>query len=137
MLCAKGIHVSEDCKLTLNVCGHRNACLVPNTRNKGASPKLPKYALANKLYLGCLPERFNDLTWSRNKFAHCTDQPSLSIGCTILTTRKIHIWPREILVHTLRTPSQLRKYCLTLRPMSPVRSALCLPVQIRLSQALN
>jgi len=63
MLCAKGILVSEECKLTMNVCDHCNACLVPNTRNKGASPKLPKYALANKLYLGCLPERFNDLTW--------------------------------------------------------------------------
>ena len=63
MLCAKGIHVSEDCKLTMNVCDHCNACLVPNTRNKGATPKLPKYALANKLHLGRLPEKFNDLTW--------------------------------------------------------------------------
>ena len=34
-------------------------CLLPCC----VSPKLPKYALANKLYLGDLPEEFKDLTW--------------------------------------------------------------------------
>ena len=28
-----------------------------------APPKLPKYSLANNLYIGKLPEQFKDITW--------------------------------------------------------------------------
>jgi hypothetical protein len=61
MLCARGVHTSPDAIVKVDVCKECAACVHPESPK--VSPKLPKYALANKLYLGDLPEEFKDLTW--------------------------------------------------------------------------
>jgi len=61
MLCARGVHTSPDAIVKVDVCKECAACVHPQSPK--LSPKLPKYALANKLYLGDLPEEFKDLTW--------------------------------------------------------------------------
>jgi len=61
MLCTRGLHTSSDAIMKVDVCKDCAVCVDPKSRK--VSPKLPMYALANKLYLGDLPEAFKDLTW--------------------------------------------------------------------------
>ena len=51
----QGIDVISPSKISLSIC---NECYHSLKRNK-----MPRFALANKLYRGTLPEHFKDLTW--------------------------------------------------------------------------
>ena len=58
-LCRKGATASDNCPATvLAVCNQCQSSLFNDGR-----PRLPKFALANKLYLGKLPSAFDSLTW--------------------------------------------------------------------------
>jgi hypothetical protein len=63
MLCSRGLHCDRDRHVKVHVCADCVSSLVPKHALKRHVLKLPKYALANKLYLGDLPNRFKDLTW--------------------------------------------------------------------------
>jgi hypothetical protein len=63
MLCREGIHMEQGSQLKVDVCQDCVLSLVPKHSKKDPIPMLPKYALANKLYLGQLPDMLKDLTW--------------------------------------------------------------------------
>ena len=60
MLCPKGVKMSIDdpATIVLTICDQCQSSLF-----NGSSPRLPKFALANKLFLGKLPSNFDSLTW--------------------------------------------------------------------------
>jgi hypothetical protein len=58
MLSASGIQVdSNSCDASIQVCDQCHGALSAKPH-----PKLPKFALKNKLYHGCLPDEFKDIT---------------------------------------------------------------------------
>ena len=67
MLCCEGIRSSPEHTFSVIVCEHCNASINPK---KNANLKLPKFALANKLYWGSLPDKFRDLTWVEEQAIH-------------------------------------------------------------------
>jgi hypothetical protein len=60
MLCREGLSLVQHDRLKVDVCSE---CLQSIVLKNRALPKLPKFSLANKLYLGSLPKQFDDVTW--------------------------------------------------------------------------
>jgi len=59
LLVKSGVHVDETThNATVKVCNQCHASL-----SKKPHPRVPKFALKNKLYRGHLPQEFQDLTW--------------------------------------------------------------------------
>ena len=63
MLCRQGIESSDSSVFKVHVCEDCYGCLDPKSAKRKAPATLPKFSLANKLYLGKLPDRFKDITW--------------------------------------------------------------------------
>src|SRR6266852_590423 len=60
MLCRQGIESSEHGTFKVHVCEDCCSCLDPKSAKHNVPAKLPKYSLANKLYIGKLPDHFKD-----------------------------------------------------------------------------